>query len=288
MSKKTRREIAILASPMVLFLLAILGFPTVLSVIYGFSETTFETLTRPEFSGLRNFADVLSDPTFWHAAWFSLRFGLITALLQCALGLALAVYLAPLVERHGWTVAVLIIPIMVAPAMMGLMYRLVLHEFAGPLPHYLYAWFGTAPSFLGPAHVFKTVVLAETLQWTPFAFVLFLTAYQAIPADLREAAAVDSARPWDVFRYIEWPLMRPTLFVALFVRFIDGFRVFDNIYTLVGAGPGGSTTSMSIYIYESFLRRGEIGKAMAAAILLFLTAFLLLALGQRLTRGRAE
>jgi multiple sugar transport system permease protein len=288
MSKKTRRENAILASPMVLFLLAILGFPTVLSVVYGFSETSFETLTRPEFSGLANFADVLSDPTFWQAAWFSLRFGLITALLQCALGLALAVYLAPLVERHGWTVAVLIIPIMVAPAMMGLMYRLVLHEFAGPLPHYLYAWFGSAPSFLGPAHVFKTVVLAETLQWTPFAFVLFLTAYQAIPADLREAAAVDSARAWDVFRHIEWPLMRPTLYVALFVRFIDGFRVFDNIYTLVGAGPGGSTTSMSIYIYESFLRRGEIGKAMAAAILLFLTAFLLLALAQRLTKGRAE
>lgn len=288
MSKRTSHENAILLSPMVLFLLAILGFPTVLSLIYGFSDTSFETLTRPEFAGFQNFTKVLGDAAFWQAAWFSLRFGLITATLQCALGLALAVYLAPLVQRHGWTVAVLITPIMIAPAMMGLMYRLVLHEFAGPLPHYLYAWFGTAPSFLGPAHVFKTVVLAETLQWTPFAFVLFLTAYQAIPDDLREAAAVDSARPWDVFRHIEWPLMRPTLFVALFVRFIDGFRVFDNVYTLVGAGPGGSTTSMSIYIYESFLRRGEIGKAMAAAILLFVTAFLLLAIGQRLMQRRTE
>lgn len=282
----TRRENALLATPLVLFLLALLGFPTVLSLIYGFSDTSFETLTRPEFSGLANFADVLSDPTFWQAAGFSLRFGLITAALQCSLGLVLAVYLAPLVRRHGWTVAVLILPMMVAPAMMGLMYRLVLHEFAGPVPHYLYAVFGTAPSFLGPAHVFKTVVVAETLQWTPFAFVLFLAAYQTIPADLREAAAVDGARPWRLFWRIEWPLMRPTLYVALFIRFIDGFRVFDNIYTLVGAGPGGSTTSMSIYIYESFLRRGEIGKAMAASILLFVTAFLLLALAQRLTRGR--
>lgn len=288
MSKRTSHENAILLSPMVLFLLAILGFPTVLSLIYGFSATSFETLTRPEFAGFQNFTKVLGDAAFWQAAWFSLRFGLITATLQCALGLALAVYLAPLVQRHGWTVAVLITPIMIAPAMMGLMYRLVLHEFVGPLPHYLYAWFDTAPSFLGPAHVFKTVVLAETLQWTPFAFVLFLTAYQAIPDDLREAAAVDSARPWDIFRHVEWPLMRPTLFVALFVRFIDGFRVFDNVYTLVGAGPGGSTTSMSIYIYESFLRRGEIGKAMAAAILLFVTAFLLLAVGQRLMQRRTE
>lgn len=284
MKAKHSRENALLASPLVLFLLALLGFPTVLSIIYGFSETTFETLSEPKFSGLTNFRDVLADPSFWQAASFSLRFGLITAILQCVLGLALAVYLAPLVRRHSWTVAILIIPMIVAPAMMGLMYRLVLHEFAGPLPYYLYRWFGTAPSFLGPAHVFKTVVMAETLQWTPFAFLLFLTAYQSIPGELREAAAVDGARPWRQFVKIEWPLMLPTVFVALFIRFIDGFRVFDNIYTLSGAGPGGSTTSMSIYIYETFLRRGEIGKALAAAILLFLTAFLLLALGQRFMR----
>lgn len=282
------RENAVLAGPMVLFLLAILGFPTLLSLIYGFSDTSFTTLTSPRFSGLTNFRAVVADPAFWQAAWFSLRFGTITAVLQCALGLALAVYLAPLVRAHGWTVAVLIMPMIIAPAMMGLMYRLVLHEFAGPLPHYLHQWFGWSPSFLSPTHVFKTVVVAETLQWTPFAFLLFLTAYQSIPQDMREAAAVDGTRPWRMFWKIELPLMLPTVFVALFIRFIDGFRVFDNIYTLVGAGPGGSTTSMSIYIFETFLRRGEIGKAMAAAILLFLTAFLGLALAQRLRRGRAE
>lgn len=287
MKAKLSRENALLASPLVLFLLALLGFPTLLSLVYGFSETTFATLAQPQFSGLRNFRGVLSDPAFWQAAGFSLRFGLITAILQCVLGLALAVYLAPLVRAHSWTVAILIIPMIVAPAMMGLMYRLVLHEFAGPLPYYLYRWLGWAPSFLGPQHVFKTVIVAETLQWTPFAFLLFLTAYQSIPGELREAASVDGARPWRLFWKIEWPLMLPTVFVALFIRFIDGFRVFDNIYTLSGAGPGGSTTSMSIYIYETFLRRGEIGKAMAAAILLFLTAFLLLAIGQRAMRRAA-
>lgn len=288
MTKGRSTENAILAGPLVLFLLAILGFPTLISLIYGFSDTTFQTLTAPQFSGLKNFRDVTADPTFWQAVWFSLRFGAITAVLQCVLGLALAVYLAPLVRKHGWTVAILIIPMIVAPAMMGLMYRLVLHEFAGPIPHYMYSWFGWSPSFLGPANVFKTVVVAETLQWTPFAFLLFLTAYQSIPDDLREAASVDGARPWRLFVRIEFPLMLPTVFVALFIRFIDGFRVFDNIYTLVGAGPGGSTTSMSIYIYETFLRRGEIGKAMAAAIILFVTAFVLLAAGQRLLQRRAR
>lgn len=286
MKSDRRFENAVLASPLVLFLLAMLGFPVILSLIYGFSETRFETLTQPAFNGLENFRQVAADASFWQAAWFSLRFGVITAVLQCALGLFLAVYLAPLIRKHSWIVAILIIPMVVAPAMIGLMYRLVLHEFVGPLPHYLVALFGSSPSFLSSANVFKTVVAAETLQWTPFAFLLFLTAYEALPKEMREAARVDGTRPWRMFWKIELPLMAPTLFAALFIRFIDGFRVFDNIYTLVGPGPGGATTSMSIYIYETFLRRGEIGKAMAAAILLFLSAFALLAIAQHFMRKR--
>lgn len=284
MAANVRRENAILASPLVLFLVAMLGFPVVLSIIYGFSDTTFQTLRSPQFSGLDNFRTVIADEDFWQAAWFSLRFAVITALLQCAIGLFLAVYLAPLIRQHGWMVAILIIPMIVAPAMMGLMYRLVLHEFAGPIPHYMWAWFGWSPSFLNAQNVFYTIVVAETLQWTPFAFLLLLTAYQSIPNEMREAARVDGTRPWQLFRYIELPLMMPTIFVALFIRFIDGFRVFDNIYTLVGAGPGGSTTSMSIYIYEAFLRQGDIGRALAAAILLFISAFILLSLAQRLRK----
>jgi len=285
---KEAKQNAILATPLVLFLLVLLGFPVVLSLVYGFSETTFQTLRQPQFNGLTNFRDALGDDGFWQAAWFSLRFGVVTALLQCFIGLFLAVYLAPLIRQNGWMVAILMIPMIVAPAMMGLMYRLVLHEFAGPIPHYLWAWFGSSPAFLSAQNVFTTVVVAETLQWTPFTFLLFLTAFQAIPNDLREAARVDGTRGWALFWHIELPLMMPTVYVALFIRFIDGFRVFDNIYTLVGAGPGGATTSMSIYIYEAFLRQGDIGRAMAAAIILFVSAFLLFVAAQWVGRRMAS
>jgi multiple sugar transport system permease protein len=284
MVTRTGAENRILAAPLVLFLLAILGFPVVLSLIYGFSETTFETLSSPHFNGLDNFRTVIADPSFWQAAWFSLRFGAITAFAEVILGLALAVYLAPLIRKNGWMVAVLIAPMIIAPAMMGLMYRLVLHEFVGPLPHYMYAWFGASPAFLTAQNVFWTVAVIETLQWTPFAFLLFLTAYEAIPQDMREAAAVDGTRPWRMFWKIEFPMLRGVLGIALFIRFIDGFRVFDNIYVLVGPGPGGVTTSMSIYIYEAFFRQGDIGRALAASILLFGTAFLVLSLIGRVAR----
>lgn len=274
----------LLGAPLVLFLLALLGFPVILSLVYGFSETTFETLTAPRFNGIENFRAVMADLDFWRAGWFSLRFGLLTAAAECLLGLFLAVYLTPLIRRHGWMVAILIAPMIVAPAMMGLMYRLVLHEFAGPLPHYLWEWFGLRPSFFSAQTVFCTVATVEILQWTPFAFLLFLTAYQSIPRDMREAAAVDGTRPWRMFFRIELPLMLPTVFVALFIRFIDGFRVFDNIFVLVGSGPGGVTRSMSIYIYEGFFRSNQIGKALAASILLFGAAFVLLSLLSRLRR----
>jgi multiple sugar transport system permease protein len=90
-----------------------------------------------------------------------------------------------------------------------------------------------------------------------------------------------------MFRTIELPLMLPVVAIALFVRFIDGFRVFDNIYVLVGAGPGGASTSMSIYIYEAFFRQADIGRALAASILLFGAAFAALSLAGRFGRARA-
>ena len=143
--------------------------------------------------------------------------------------------------------APLMLPLMVAPAMVGLMYRLVLHEFAGPVPYYLWMWFGDSPAFLDADNAFRTLVVIETLQWTPFAFLLFHTAYSAIPSDVREAAALDGASGWTLLTKIELPLIKPTLIIAFFIRFIDGFRVFDNIYALTGAGAGGSAFAASAF-----------------------------------------
>lgn len=264
------------ARPLVGFLLLFLGFPVLIDLVYSLSRVSFTNLRSPELAGFENYGEVLGDPQFWHSCWFSLRFGVITAVLECLLGLALAVFLAPLIEKRSWLMAPLMLPLMVAPAMIGLMYRLVLHEFVGPVPYYLYSWFGDSPAFLNASNAFWTLVLVETLQWTPFALLLFYAAYRAIPTDVREASAMDGASPRQILFAIELPLMRPTLIVTFFIRFIDGFRVFDNVYTLTGSGPGGSTMSLPIYIYEAFFKQGAIGKAIAASVILFLASFLAL------------
>ena len=283
----TRRlDWAVLTSPMVLFLLLFLGFPTIVDLVYSVSAVDFQSLGRPEFTGLANYAAVIRDGAFWQAVWFSLRFGVITAAAECFLGLWLAIFLAPLLERHGWLLAILMLPMMVAPALVGLMYRLILHEFVGPVPHYLWLWFQNSPAFLSGDNAFWTVVVVETLQWAPFALLLFTVAYRAIPTEVREAAALDGASGWTRLWAIELPFLAPTIVIALLIRFIDGFRVFDNIYVLVGAGPGGSTASLSIYIYETFFKQAAIGKSVAASVLLFVTSFAVLFALNRWARRR--
>ena len=173
----TRGEWALLASPMVAFLLVFLGLPVIVNLIYSVSEVSFETLRAPRLSGLGNYGAALADPAFWRAGWFSLRFGLLTAVIECGVGLFLAVFLSPLLRARAWTIAVLMMPLMVAPSLVGLMYRLVLHEFVGPVPYYAYLIFGTSPSFLSGGTVFWTLVVVEALQWTPFSFLLLHMAY---------------------------------------------------------------------------------------------------------------
>jgi multiple sugar transport system permease protein len=210
---------------------------------------------------------------------------LVTAA-QLLIALALAIFLAPLLARHPWLLAPLMLPMMVAPALVGLMYRLVLHEFVGAVPYYWVLFTGDSPSFLGPDNVFWTLVTIETLQWTPFALLILYTAYQAIPTDVREAASLDGPGAWQTLRHIDLPLMAPSILAAGFIRFIDSFRVFDNVYTLTGSGAGGDTTTISIYIYEAFFRNNDIGVAVAASLLLLLLAFVMLTLLLRRSEPR--
>jgi multiple sugar transport system permease protein len=286
MERQTILQGRVLITPLTAFLIALLGFPLLLDLLYSVSRVGFENIRAPELSGLGNYAKALADPEFWAAAWFSLRFGLIVASIQVVAGLVLAIFLAPLFAARPWLIAFLMLPMMVAPALVGLMYRLILHEFVGVVPYYLLEWYGDFPAFLGRQWVFTTLVVIETLQWTPFALLILHSAYAAISPDVREAAALDGATGLRQLVSIDLPLMLPAIGVTAFIRFIDSFRVFDNIYTLVGSGAGGSTTSMSIYIYQAFFKVGDIGLAVAASMLLLAASFVVLWTINRLTARR--
>lgn len=281
-----RRQGLVLIAPLTVFLLALLGLPLLIDIVYALSHVTFATLRRPRLEGLGNFVTVLDDPGFWQAMSFSLRFAIVAAVAQLAIGLFLAIFLAPLFALAPWLIALLMLPTMLAPALVGLMYRLLLQDFVGIVPNYWSLWFGDSPAFLNPGTAFWTLATIEVLQWSPFAFLILYSAYAAIPGEVREAAALDGAGPLRRLAYIDLPWMVPTISLVFFFRFIDSFRVFDNVYVLTGSGAGGSTTTISIFIYEAFFRHNDIGVAVAASLLLLVLSFAVLTALMRFAGAR--
>ena len=270
-----RRDARLLLSGLCLFLVVMLGFPALANLWYSVSDVTFQTIRNANFIGLDNFAAQITSAKLWQAMGFSLQFALICTGLEVSLALALVLALHPLLLKRPWLTAFLMLPMMISPALMGVMYRLVLNEFVGLVPLYLEV-VGIYVNFLGPENVYATVVAIEVLQWTPFAFLILLTARQAIPSSIEEAAGIDGVSGWRMIWFIELPMMKPAIAIAAFIRFIDSFRVFDHIFVLTGGGPGNKTTSISIYIYKLFFNQNALGEAVAVSMILLLMAVALL------------
>ncbi len=271
----------LLIAPLLVFLLFTLGLPLLANLFYSLTDLSFRNLRSPELTGFGNFGSALRAPVFWGSLGFSLRFGLAAAFFEVLLGLGMALAFQPILERHRPLLALLLLPMMGAPALLGTMYRLILNDFIGVVPD-LASRLGLFVNFLTPPLVVPTLVAIEVLQWTPFALLILYTALQAIPGELHEAAKVDGAGAWAQLRFVTLPLLVPALTITAFIRFIDSFRVFDHIMVLTGGGPGTSTTSISIYIYLQFFRNDALGTAVAASLFLLLLALLPLLLSMRL------
>lgn len=270
-----------LIAPLVVFLTVMLGFPIVANLYYSFTSLSFRTLRNPSLIGFGNYLETLSDPKFWEALWFSVQFGLICMSLEIVLGLLMALVFQPLLERHKPLLALLLLPMMISPALLGVMYRLILNDFVGVVPRYLQL-LGVPPTDLfGPQTALVTLVMIEILQWTPFAFLILYTALQALPQELLEASRIDGANFFQMFGFVMLPLLTPALAIAAFIRFIDSFRVFDHIFVLTGGGPGTVTTSIAIYIYKRFFQSDALGPAIAASILLLLVSVIPLLVSMR-------
>ena len=123
--------------PLIVFLIAALGFPLVANLYYSVTDLTFENLRNPAFNGLANYADVLQDPTFWGALGFSLKFAVIAASVQVALGFIFALAFQPILNRFKPLLALVLLPMMISPALMAIMYRLILNDFVGVVPQYM-------------------------------------------------------------------------------------------------------------------------------------------------------
>ncbi|WP_166354572.1 carbohydrate ABC transporter permease [Phytoactinopolyspora limicola] len=257
----------VLGAPLLIFLAAVVLFP----LGYGlFVAGQDRSLLNPDPSwiGLDNIAAVVQDSSFWRAVRFTVIYTVVVTSVELILGFLLALLFNRRFPGKRLLLSLTILPVMIAPALMGIMFRLLLNQDIGLVPSVL-SVFGWEISLFGTDAVVPMLLLLDVLQWTPFAFLLFYAGMQSVPDELYEAASIDGSGYWRSALAITVPLLLPVAVVTAFLRGVDAFRTFDVVYVLTGGGPGDYTTNVSIYIYKAF-SSGNFGIAAAASVVVCL------------------
>ncbi|HEU4325224.1 MAG TPA: sugar ABC transporter permease [Roseiflexaceae bacterium] len=237
-----------------LALLLIVGLaPTLYVLLLAFSRyQAGGSLLQLDFVGLDNFARALRADRFWSGLWITgcFVFGSVGAQLLLGFVVALAFQrVHPLLQRVGMTFA--LVPMMIVPAVVGLIWKLIFNETYGPL-NYLLGAVGLPEPRWGsdPQAALAGLLIADIWEWTPFVSILLLAGLQSLSQEIHEAAYVDGASPWAAFVHITLPLMKPFIFLAVFLRMIDAWKAFDLIATMTQGGPGSATESIAFYTWK--------------------------------------
>lgn len=262
-----RRAIWLLLGPALLFLVALSIWPFVYLLYASFTSYQLAIPIPIEWVGVKNFTRVLSNQRFWNSLGITGVFALIAVPLQLLLGLLLALLLHGVTRGRELYASLFLIPMMVAPIVVGFSWNLFLNPIYGPLNTVLKALGLDPPAWASsPGWALPTLVLVDTWQWTPFVMVVLLAGLKSIPSRVYEAARVDGSTAWQTFVNIVLPMLYPYLTVAFVLRFIDSFRVFDIIYILTRGGPGTATQNLAYYTYDMGFGRFEFGLAGALSI----------------------
>jgi multiple sugar transport system permease protein len=273
-ARELLRGYAFLA-PALAFLLAFVVVP-VIGTFAGSLYLDVSFLPR-RFAGLENYRELGSDPAFRQALRFTLLFTAASVPLEIFLGLMVALLLSRPSPARGLLRTCVLVPWAIPAAVSGRVFELVYNFHYGLANAVAGAlrlsaepvnWLGT------PAGAFAALVAADTWKTTPFVAILLLAGLSAIPEELHRQAQADGAGYGARFLRVTLPLLRPVLLVALLFRTIDSLRVFDLVFVLTGGGPGGSTTSLSLYGYHYFAS-GDFGYGSAVSVVLFAAAFAL-------------
>jgi len=235
-----------------------------------------QRIGEAEFVGLRNYIFLLQDPAFRESFWVTVKFSAIVVTLEMFLGVGLALLLDR--QLRGMTLlrTVFILPMMIAPIVVGLMWRYMYHPTVGIFNRTLKSMgFDGIPWLSDGDWAFASVIIADVWQWTPFIFILSLAALQSMPKSAMEAARIDGASGWQLIWYIKLPLMMPVLIVTALLRLIDAFKVLEVILVMTNGGPGLSTEILSIRISRTASEFRDLGTAAAMSNMLLILLLVL-------------
>ncbi|MBZ0230487.1 MAG: sugar ABC transporter permease [Bauldia sp.] len=251
--------------PTILFLIVFNVFPLVYSLGYSFTDFRASIDAPANFVGLRNYRELLSDPFIWNNFWVTAKYVIVSVAGQMIVGFGVALLLNRAIPYKGLITTLLLLPMMMSAAVVGLFWRLLYDPSWGPLNYVLglgsFAWLSN------PDAALYAVAITDIWMWAPFVMLLSLAGLSAVPQHLYEAAAIDRAGAWYTFTRITLPLVAPLLLIALIFRTMEAFKTFDVAY-IMSTQP--TTELISIKLYKFAFQEWQTGKSCALAYIVLI------------------
>jgi multiple sugar transport system permease protein len=228
-----------------------------------------------QWAGLKNYREMWGSPDFWYSIRITLIFVAVVIPSQLFLGFVIALFLDRVVRGRRIFTTAIITPMLIAPVVVGLMWLFMLNYDVGIVPYYLKMLGLDVGNILGNVKTaFPAIILIEIWHWTPLLALMILSGLQSLPIDPYEAAIVDGASRAQVFRFITLPLLRPVIIIAVILRGIDVFKIFDEIFVLTGGGPGKSTEVINMLAFKYNFVFWNMGQGATIGVAIFVIAFI--------------
>lgn len=239
---------------------------------------------RP-FIGLQNYLNMVADPVFWSSLGNTVYFTALSTPLLVITGLFFAVLLNQPLKGRSLFRGAIFLPYLLSISVVGMLWLWMLQPRYGLVSYYWEKLFSVHLNLLGNPYTAMPAIVLTTVWWTVgYNTVIYLAGLQDIPDELREAARIDGASSWQVFRYVTLPLLRRVTLYITVVQVIKSFQIFGQVYIMTKGGPFGSTRVLVQYIYENGFRYWRMGYASAMAYALLIVILIFTIIQFRLTR----
>ncbi|TMB82307.1 MAG: sugar ABC transporter permease [Chloroflexi bacterium] len=260
----------LMVAPIAVYAIAISFYPIIYSLAISFFRyrLTDPSQTR-SFIGLDNYVRAINDEGARTAVINTLVFVVGAVALEFALGLGLALLLWRDTRLNKIAAALLLIPISLTPLVSGLVWRAMLNADFGSIGWYLANFLGQREGLTAQSTTaMLAVIIVDAWQWTPLVMLVLLAGLKSLPVEPFEAAQVDGAGRWATVRHLAVPMLAPTIVLALLIRTMDAFKLFDVVFAMTQGGPGLTTTVLNFDVYKQGLVFFDMGYAAALSNIL--------------------
>jgi multiple sugar transport system permease protein len=251
--------------PTLLFLIVFNIFPLIYSLGYSFTDYAANRNVPWRFVGLKNYRDLLSDDHIWANFVITAKYVIVSVSGQMLVGFGLALLLNRSFPLKGLVTTLLLLPMMLSAAVVGLFWQLLYSPSWGPI-NYLFG-LGDFAWLSDPDSALYAVAITDVWMWSPFVMLLSLAGLSAVPKHLYEAAAIDRAGAWYTFTRITLPLVAPILLIALIFRTMEAFKTFDIAYTMT---TQPTAELIAIRLYKQAFQQWDTGKSCALAYIVLI------------------